>query len=233
MNNSSNSDPSHNESPLELNLLRPESKRVLTVSRTDSQESLSDWGRKKSNLILAKIRKFKSLPNLTRIFAMKRFQRGKRSEENILFVTKGRFVPIPHANLGEQFKRDLQTLCIKNITSWVSQQILWHCHKQRALAIRFYKINFLPQSALLIGQSSILHIQSVYAKKVTDGGTHFLVQKLNPSVKSPTNNSVKGMSKIKYEREKQVHNHSFRRITRVHLCDISSAGGSSFATEKF
>ena len=73
---------------------------------------------------------------------MKRFQRGKRSEENILFVTKGRFVPIPHANLGEQFKRDLQTLCIKNITSWVSQQIPWHCHKQRALAIRFYKIIF-------------------------------------------------------------------------------------------
>ena len=120
----------------------PTSKRVLTVSRTDSQESLSDWGKKKSNLILAKIRKFKSLPNLTRIFAMKRFQRGKRSEENILFVTKGRFVPIPHANLGEQFKRDLQTLCIKNITSWVSQQILWHCHKQRALAIRFYKMIF-------------------------------------------------------------------------------------------
>ena len=172
---------------------------MLTVSRTDSQESLSDWGRKKSNLILAKIRKFKSLPNLTRIFAMKRFQRGKRSEENILFVTKGRFVPIPHANLGEQFKRDLQTLCIKNITSWVSQQILWHCHKQRALAIRFYKINFLPQSALLIGQSSILHIQSVYAKKVTVGGTHFLVQKLNPSDKSSSNNSVKGKITKKYK----------------------------------
>ena len=147
LNKPSNSHPSHNESPLELNLLHhPKSQRVLTVSRTDSQESLSDWGRKKSNLILAKIRKFKSLPNLTRIFAMKRFQRGKRSEENILFVTKGRFVPIPHANLGEQFKRDLQTLCIENITSWVSQQILWHCHKQRALAIRFY-YHFFPSRA--------------------------------------------------------------------------------------
>ena len=146
LNSPSNSHPSQNESPLELNILHPTSKRVLAVSRTDSQESLSDWGKKKSNLILAKIRKFKSLPNLTRIFAMKRFQRGKRSEENILFVTKGRFVPIPHANLGEQFKRDLQTLCIKNITSWVSQQILWHCHKQRALAIRFYKMIFSAES---------------------------------------------------------------------------------------
>ena len=196
LNSPSNSHPSQNESPLELNILHPTSKRVLAVSRTDSQESLSDWGKKKSNLILAKIRKFKSLPNLTRIFAMKRFQRGKRSEENILFVTKGRFVPIPHANLGEQFKRDLQTLCIKNITSWVSQQILWHCHKQRALAIRFYKMIFFPQKALLIGQSSIQHIQSVYAKKAKVRGTHFLVQKLNPSDKVSTNNSVKG--RIKY-----------------------------------